>query len=99
MRPDLPGIIASAVTAIMRDELKAAKMRDLRERYGVALEDAISRAKLSGARETVEAFDGAKAYAYTQSGGRIAWGINSADNGFNIWRGIRIPDGADEAVM
>jgi hypothetical protein len=33
------------------------------------------------------------------SGDRIAWGINSAWTHFNIWRGVRRPDGGDEFEM
>lgn len=70
-----------------------------RKRYGIALEEAISRVKASGCREAVEAFDGAVAYAYPRSEGRIAWGVNSAGDEFSIRRGIRLPDGIDEAGM
>ena len=41
--------------------------------------------------------DGAEAYAYPKPEGRIAWGVNAAETGVNILRGIRRPDGADEA--
>ena len=46
---------------------------------------------------TVTADDGAKAYAYQKPEGRIAWGVNAPETGVNILRGIRRPDGADEA--
>jgi hypothetical protein len=42
---------------------------------------------------TVEAFDGAECYAYPHNEGRVA-----AETGVNILRGVRRPDGADEAV-
>lgn len=45
----------------------------------------------------MEAFDGAEVYAYPKPEGRIAWGVNAAETGVNILRGIRRPDGADEA--
>ena len=40
--------------------------------------------------------DGAEVYAYPTEG-HISWGINSAETGINVWRGIRRPDGKDEA--
>ena len=46
---------------------------------------------------TVTADDGAKAYAYQKPEGRLAWGVNAPETGVNILRGIRRPDGADEA--
>jgi hypothetical protein len=48
-------------------------------------------------RVTVEASDGTEAYAYIHPRG-IAWGLNAAGTGVNILRGIRRPDGTDEAV-
>ncbi len=36
----------------------------MRAKYGEAVEEAIGRARASGGREAVEAFDGAEAYAY-----------------------------------
>ena len=66
-------------------------------RYAAAIEAAITKAKASRDLGTVEAFDGAEVYAYPKPGGRIAWGVNAAEGGFNVLRGIRRPDGVDEA--
>jgi hypothetical protein len=46
---------------------------------------------------TVSAPDGAEVYAYPHRAG-IAWGVNAAWTGVNLLRGIRRPDGRDEAV-
>jgi hypothetical protein len=69
-----------------------------RERYRAAIEAAIMKAKAIRDLGTVKAFDGAEAYAYPHREGRIAWGVNAAESGVNILRGIRRPDGVDEAV-
>ena len=61
-----------------------------------AVEVAILKAQASGERATVEAEDGAEAYAYPHRDG-TAWGVNAAD-GRNVLRGIRRPDGQDAAV-
>ena len=71
-------------------------MINLKPRYGAAIEAAIGKAKASRKRETVSASDGAEAYACPHPRG-IAWGVNASD-GFNLLRGVRQPDGADEAV-
>jgi hypothetical protein len=71
-------------------------MITLKARYGGAIEAAIGKAKASRERETVSASDGAEAYAYPHPRG-IAWGVNAPD-GFNLLRGVRRPDCADEAV-
>jgi hypothetical protein len=71
-------------------------MITLKARYGGAIEEAISKAKASGERETVGAPDGGEAYAYPHQRG-IAWGVNAAQTGVNVLRGIRRSDGADEA--
>ena len=68
-----------------------------KERYLAEIEAAISKAKSWREVVTVIANDGAEAYAYQKPGGRIAWGVNAAKTGFNVLRGIRRPDGADEA--
>ena len=47
---------------------------------------------------TVEAFDGAEAYAYPKPGACFAWGVNAAQTGVNVLRGVRRSDGVDEAV-
>jgi hypothetical protein len=46
----------------------------------------------------MKAFDGAEVYAYPKPQGRIAWGVNAAETGVNILRGVRRQDGVDEAV-
>ena len=65
------------------------------KRYGDAIEAAMGKASVSRERETVEASDGAEVYAHPHARG-IAWGVN-ADGGFNLLRGVRRPEGADEA--
>jgi hypothetical protein len=69
----------------------------LKARHSAAIETAISKAKASRKRETVAGDDGAKAYAYPHDRG-IVWGVNAAGTGVNILRGVRRPDGVDEAV-
>jgi hypothetical protein len=73
-------------------------MNNLRARYAAAIEAAIAKAKTSRDLGTVEAFDGAECYAYPHKQGCIAFGVNEAETGANILRGIRRPNGADEAV-
>ena len=68
-----------------------------RDKYAAAIEAAISKAKSWREVVTVTADDGAEAYAYQKPEGRIAWGVNAPETGVNILRGIRRPDGADEA--
>ena len=68
-----------------------------KQRYSAAIEAAIAKARFSRSRATVAAEDGAEIYAYPKPQGRIAWGVNAAETGVNILRGIRRPDGADEA--
>ena len=70
----------------------------LQTRYSTAIEAAITKAQSSRERETVDAEDGAEAYAYPHKEGAIAWGVNAAGSGVNILRGIRRPDGTDEGV-
>jgi hypothetical protein len=53
-------------------------------------------ARKTGERATVETED-TEVYAYPHSRG-IAWGINAAGTGLNILRGVRRPDGTEEAV-
>jgi hypothetical protein len=62
-----------------------------------AIEAVIAKALASRERETVEAEDGSEAYAYPHCDG-IAWGVNAAETGVNILRGVRRSDGADESV-
>ena len=71
-------------------------MITLKAHYGAAIETAIGKAKATGKRETVNAPDGAEVYAYPHARG-IAWGVN-ASGGFKLLRGVRRPDGTDEAV-
>ena len=56
----------------------------------------IAKAKAAGSRESLTAADGTELYAYPHPSG-IAWGINAAETGVNLWRGIRWPDGRDAA--
>jgi hypothetical protein len=69
----------------------------LKTLYSAAIEAAIAKANAGRDLRTVEAFDGAEVYAYPHKQGRIAWGVNGPQ-GVNILRGVRRPDGADEAV-
>jgi hypothetical protein len=70
---------------------------ETQKRYSDTIERAIVEAGRLRERVTVEATDGAEAYAYPHQRG-IAWGVNVAGTGVNILRGIRRPGGADEAV-
>lgn len=78
---------------------QAEGLKGLRAKYGEAVEQAISRARSSGEHAAIEVSDGGEAYAYPLPRDRIAWGVNSAETSFNIWRGVRRPDGGDEAEM
>jgi hypothetical protein len=71
---------------------------EVQKRYSGTIEAAIGKAMATRDRATVEASDGAEAYAYPHSEGRVAWGVNAAETGVNILRGVRRPDGAEEAV-
>jgi hypothetical protein len=62
-------------------------MSALQAKYSAAIEAAIAKA-----------FDGAECYAYPHKQGCIAFGVNAAKTGVNILRGVRRPDGVDEAV-
>jgi hypothetical protein len=68
----------------------------LHTRYGAAIEEAIAKVKASRGLENIRAFDGASVYAYPHGEG-IAWGVNAHESGLNILRGVRRPDGSDEA--
>ena len=57
-----------------------------------AVEQAIAAAREQGGRQAVELPGGAEAYAYRMARGRIAWGVNGGEHGFNIARGVREPD-------
>jgi hypothetical protein len=73
-------------------------MITLKARYGAAIEVAIAKAKAIRDLATVAASDGAECYAYPKPHGMIAWGVNAAQTGVNVLRGVRRPDGTDEAV-
>lgn len=70
---------------------------EAQNRYSAIIERAIADASRMRERVTVEAEDGAEAYAYPHQRG-IAWGVNAAQTGVNVLRGIRRPDGSDEAL-
>ena len=73
-------------------------MTSTKQRYRREIEEAIAKAKAWREIVTVIADDGAEAYAYQKPEGRIAWGVNAPGTGVNVLRGIRRPDGSDEAV-
>jgi hypothetical protein len=66
-----------------------------KERYCREIEEVITKAKATRSRESLTTRDGAEIYAYPKPEGNIAWGINSAGTGVNLWSGIRRPDGSD----
>ena len=68
------------------------------QRYHRELEEVIAKAKVWREVVIVPANDGAEIYAYARPEGRIAWGVNAAETGVNILRGVRRPDGAEETV-
>lgn len=80
-----------------RFELLAGSKRHPENKYAAAIETAIALASVSQERETVEAEDGSEVYAYPHRDG-IAWGVNAAQTGVNVLRGIRAADGRDMAV-
>ena len=51
-----------------------------KQRYRHEIEEVIANAKEASSRESLTAADGAD-YAYPIPGGRIAWGINEAQDG------------------
>jgi hypothetical protein len=71
---------------------------EVQRRYSDTIQAAITLAIARCERITIEAPDGAEVYAYPRQGGTIAWGANAAGTGVNLLRGVRRPDGADEAV-
>jgi len=83
----------------------AAACKELRQKYGEAVEAAIRLARATGVRQTVLAPGGTEAFAsltlpaFAHPTGGIAWGVNSAEEGINIWRGVRRPDGKDVLEM
>ena len=83
-------------TGRMAERTSPGMTTHLHTRYGAAIEEAIAKVKASRGLETVEAFDGAAVYACPHGEG-IAWGVNAPGSGLNILRGVRRPDGGDEA--
>jgi hypothetical protein len=71
---------------------------EVQKRYSDTIDAAIAMARATRDCAAVAAPDGAEVYAYPKSEGRIAWGVNAAETDVNILRGVRRPDGADEAV-
>ena len=65
--------------------------------YQKALEFAIAQCWADGERHIDILESGVEVYAYKHPQG-VAWGINRAEDGFNIRGGIRKEDGSDEAV-
>jgi hypothetical protein len=78
---------------------RSEAVREIQAKYAEVIERAIAQAILSGERAAIEAADGAEAYAYPLRGDRVAWGVNGADKGFNVLRGVRLADGRDAGVM
>jgi hypothetical protein len=74
-----------------------AALAEVRRDYGEAVEQAISRARTSGHWECVK-LDGAEVHAHPEEG-RIAWFVNSARDGLEIWGGMRRADGRDDKVV
>ena len=68
----------------------------IKQRYSRELAEVIAKAKARWSRESLTTAGGVEIYAYPHPAG-ITWGINAAETGVNISRGIRRPDGADEA--
>ena len=71
--------------------------KSTKERYSQEIDEVIAKAKNGNSYENLTTKDGAEAYAYPKPSGCIAWGVNSAETGANLLRGIRRPDGVDEA--
>ena len=78
-----------------------AACKNLRQKYGKEVEEAITLARTTGDRQMVLAPGGAIAFAdlarptFAHPTGGIAWGIISAEDGSNVWHGVRRPDGKD----
>ena len=64
-------------------------MSEKRQRYRAEIEAAIEGVREAGSRAQVGGADGAGIYAYPLREGRIAWGVNAPDTGWNILRGVR----------
>ena len=79
----------------------AAVCKELRQKYGKEVEEAIKLARTTGDRQMVRARGGAIAFAeralptFAHPTGGIAWGIISAEDGSKVWHGVRHPDGKD----
>jgi hypothetical protein len=73
-------------------------MSETKQRYHAEIETAIKVARRSGIRSDVDAKDGAQIYAYPLTEGRIAWGVNAADTGWNTLRAVREANGADTGL-
>ena len=105
MQNDINDLRADMREVKLAVEVRAGRMAErtspgmtthLHARYGAAIEEAIAKVKASRGLETVEAFDGAAVYAHPHGEG-VAWGVNAPGSGLNILRGVRRPDGVDEA--
>jgi hypothetical protein len=77
---------------------EAGGMSETKQRYRAEIETAIKVARRSGLRSDVDAKDGAQIYAYPLTEGRIAWGVNAADTGWNTLRAVRETNGADTGL-
>jgi hypothetical protein len=73
-------------------------MSETKQRYHTEIETAIKCARQTRSHIDVDAKDGAQIYAYALKEGRIAWGVNAAENGWNILRAVREPNGADTGL-
>ena len=67
------------------------------ETYQIDLEFVIAQVLAHGWRHSKTLEDGTEVYAYPHPQG-VAWGVNSAADGFNLRRGVRKADGTDIAV-
>ena len=88
----------------MKEELEsrnAAACKELRQKYGKEVEEAIKLARTTGDRQMVLAPGDAIALAdlalptFAHPTGGIAWAIISTEDGSNVWHGVRRPDGKD----
>lgn len=66
--------------------------------YDAAIDAAVEETRRTGEMAEKRIMDGAVAYAYEHPLG-VAWGVNGAYTGHCILRGIRKPDGTDEAAL
>lgn len=63
-------------------------MSRLTEEQKAAAEGAVALVRQRGEHQTVGSPDGGEAYAYPMSEGRIPWGFNRPNDGFNSARGV-----------